>query len=283
MDIIYKIEEAKEIIKQKKNEGKRIGLVPTMGALHEGHLSLIKASIDTSDYTAVSIFVNPIQFAQGGDFNKYPRDLEKDINLAESIGVDLLFIPEADEIFGDNLLTYVDIKKLSDNLCGITRPGHFRGVCTIVVKLFNILTPDVAFFGKKDIQQLYIIKKMTEDLNFDIDIVACSIIREKNGLAMSSRNSYLSEVERKGASIVYQSIKKAIKIINNGEIASDVVINIIKDMIDSVKSARIDYVKIVNKDMEDVSAISKGNIIALAVYFGRTRLIDNYIIGEKLC
>ena len=283
MEVIYKISEIKKIIKQKKSEAKTIGFVPTMGALHDGHLSLIKKSVDEADYTVISIFVNPIQFAIGEDYEKYPRDLKKDIKLAKSVGVDLLFAPDAFDILGDNLLTYVDINKLSDNLCGLNRQGHFRGVCTIVAKLFNIVEPNKAFFGKKDIQQLYIIKKMVQDLNFDIDIVPCPILREKDGLAMSSRNVYLSKDERPDALIIYKSINNAIEIINNGETSSEIVINKIKNMINSKKSAKIDYVKIVNQNMEDIIKISKHNILALAVYIGKTRLIDNHIIGEKLC
>ncbi|MCK4796847.1 MAG: pantoate--beta-alanine ligase [Spirochaetes bacterium] len=283
MEVIYKISEIKKIIKQKKSEAKTIGFVPTMGALHDGHLSLIKKSVDEADYTVISIFVNPIQFAIGEDYEKYPRDLKKDIKLAKSVGVDLLFAPDAFDILGDNLLTYVDINKLSDNLCGLNRQGHFRGVCTIVAKLFNIVEPNKAFFGKKDIQQLYIIKKMVQDLNFDIDIVPCPILREKDGLAMSSRNVYLSKDERPDALIIYKSINNAIEIINNGETSSEIVINKIKNMINSKKSAKIDYVKIVNENMEDIIKISKHNILALAVYIGKTRLIDNHIIGEKLC
>ena len=283
MEVIYKISEIKKIIKQKKSEAKTIGFVPTMGALHDGHLSLIKKSVDEADYTVISIFVNPIQFAIGEDYEKYPRDLKKDIKLAKSVGVDLLFAPDAFDILGDNLLTYVDINKLSDNLCGLNRQGHFRGVCTIVAKLFNIVEPNKAFFGKKDIQQLYIIKKMVQDLNFDIDIVPCPILREKDGLAMSSRNVYLSKDERPDALIIYKSINNAIEIINNGETSSEIVINKIKNMINLKKSAKIDYVKIVNENMEDIIKISKHNILALAVYIGKTRLIDNHIIGEKLC
>ncbi len=283
MEVIYKISEIKKIIKQKKSEAKTIGFVPTMGALHDGHLSLIKKSVDEADYTVISIFVNPIQFAIGEDYEKYPRDLKKDIKLAKSVGVDLLFAPDAFDILGDNLLTYVDINKLSDNLCGLNRQGHFRGVCTIVAKLFNIVEPNKAFFGKKDIQQLYIIKKMVQDLNFDIDIVPCPILREKDGLAMSSRNVYLSKDERHDALIIYKSINNAIEIINNGETSSEIVINKIKNMINLKKSAKIDYVKIVNENMEDIIKISKHNILALAVYIGKTRLIDNHIIGEKLC
>ena len=283
MLVIKKISEVREILKKTRIKNKTIGFVPTMGALHNGHLHLMKESVKNNDYTVISIFVNPIQFSEGEDLDKYPRDLEKDKKLAESVGVDLIFNPDPEEILGNNLLTFVDIKKLQNNLCGLSRPGHFKGVCTIVTKLFNIVRPDRAYFGKKDIQQLYIIKKMTKDLNFDIDIIPCKIIREYDGLAMSSRNQYLSENERADAVIIYRSLKEAVKIIDNGEKSAKVIIDLIKNNIKKIKYSKIDYVKIVNGNMEDIENINIDNIIACAVFFGKTRLIDNYIIGEELC
>ena len=282
MQIIKSIQEARDIIGQVKLKAKRIGFVPTMGALHQGHISLMEKSVCECDFTVVSIFVNPIQFVAGEDFEKYPRDILKDAKMVESAGVDLLFVPEAVEILGNNLLTYIDIEKLGDNLCGAKRPGHFRGVCTIVAKFFNIINPDSAYFGKKDIQQLHIIKKMTEDLNFDIKIIPCSIVREEDGLAMSSRNAYLSDEERSDAVVINQSLKKAIELIDKGETSSSVIIKMIEKKISKIGYAKIDYVKIVNKSMEDVEKIEKGDIIACAVFFGGARLIDNHIVGEKL-
>ncbi len=283
MQVIKKINDVRKILNKVRADSKSIGFVPTMGALHGGHLHLIKESKNNNDYTVVSIFVNPIQFSQGEDLSKYPRDLGKDTKLTDSVGVDLIFNPEPEEILGTDLLAFVDILKLQDNLCGLSRPGHFKGVCTIVAKLFNIVKPDKAYFGKKDIQQLYIIKKMTKDLNFDIDIIPCDIIRENDGLAMSSRNQYLSKIERKDAVIINKSLKEAVKVIEKGEKSAKFVISLIKDKIKSVNYSIIDYVKIVNGNMEDVEKISKGDIIACAVFFGKTRLIDNYIIGEKIC
>ena len=283
MLVIKKISEVREILKKTRIKNKTIGFVPTMGALHNGHLHLMKESVKNNDYTVISIFVNPIQFSEGEDLDKYPRDLEKDKKLAESVGVDLIFNPDPEEILGNNLLTFVDIKKLQNNLCGLSRPGHFKGVCTIVTKLFNIVRPDRAYFGKKDIQQLYIIKKMTKDLNFDIDIIPCRIIRENDGLAMSSRNQYLSEVERKDSVIIYKSLKEVVKIIDKGEKSAKIIIDAIKQKINDIKYSNIDYVKIVNENMEDIEIINKGDIIACAVFFGKTRLIDNYIIGDELC
>ena len=282
MQIIKSIQEARDIIGQVKLKAKRIGFVPTMGALHQGHISLMEKSVCECDFTVVSIFVNPIQFVAGEDFEKYPRDILKDAKMVESAGVDLLFVPEAVEILGNNLLTYIDIEKLGDNLCGAKRPGHFRGVCTIVAKFFNIINPDSAYFGKKDIQQLHIIKKMTEDINFDIKIIPCSIVREEDGLAMSSRNAYLSDEERSDAVVINQSLKKAIELIDKGETSSSVIIKMIEKKISKIGYAKIDYVKIVNKSMEDVEKIEKGDIIACAVFFGGARLIDNHIVGEKL-
>ncbi|MBN2544184.1 MAG: pantoate--beta-alanine ligase [Spirochaetes bacterium] len=283
MQIIESIGEARSIIKRLKNQNKTIGFVPTMGALHEGHLSLIKKSKKENDNTIVSIFVNPLQFGPNEDFKKYPRTLEIDTKLAKEAGADIVFTPSADEIITDNPLTYVDINELSDNLCGAKRPGHFRGVCTIVSKLFNIIMPDSAYFGKKDIQQFYIIKKMTNDLNFDIRIVPCPIIREKDGLAMSSRNNYLTVKERNDALILSKALKKGVKLFESKETFSEIIIKELKEFIKTVKNADIDYVKIVDENMKNVKIINRGNILALAVYIGKTRLIDNHIFGEKVC
>ncbi|HOJ63788.1 MAG TPA: pantoate--beta-alanine ligase [Spirochaetota bacterium] len=282
MIVVKDIKTIRDLIKKEKKDNKKIGFVPTMGALHKGHESLIERSIKENDTTIVSIFVNPIQFGPSEDFNKYPRPFENDKNICERLGVDILFNPEKEEIFGDNFLTFVDIEKLQNNLCGVKRPGHFRGVCTIVAKLFNIVTPDRAYFGKKDIQQLIIISKMVEDLNFDIEVIPCPIVREKDGLAMSSRNSYLTPEERKDATILNIAIKEAISMIENGEKNSNKIISSIEKRIKSVPSARIDYVKIVNKDMIDQESVKNGDILALAVFIGTTRLIDNHIIGEEI-
>lgn len=282
MLVIKEIKRIREILKEIKKDDKKIGFVPTMGALHRGHESLIKSSIKENDFTVVSIFVNPIQFGPNEDFLKYPRLFEDDKSICEDLGVDILFNPEVEEIFGDNFLTFVDIERLKNNLCGISRPDHFRGVCTIVTKLFNIVKPDRAYFGKKDIQQLIIIKKMIEDLNFDIEIIECPIIREDDGLAMSSRNIYLNSTERKDATVLNIAIKDAISLIEKGEKNSDAIISFIQEKIKKLKSARIDYVKIVDNNMKDQSIIKNGDILALAVFIGRTRLIDNHIIGEVI-
>ena len=283
MLVVHKIEELRKIIKEQKKLSKTIGCVPTMGALHQGHLKLIEKSKKETDFTVVTIFVNPIQFGVNEDFSKYPRTLPNDTRLCESVGADLIFAPEVNDMIGNDLLTFVDIKELQDNLCGAKRPGHFRGVCTIVAKFFNIVTPDMAFFGKKDIQQLFIIKKMTKDLNFDIEIIPCEIVREKDGLAMSSRNVYLSAEERLDSTILNKSIKIGVDLIEKGESNPQNIISKLTEIISSVKTSKLDYIKIVNSEMKDVSIIEKGNILALAVYIGKTRLIDNHIIGEKIC
>lgn len=283
MIVANTIKQVREIIKEAKLNNKTIGFVPTMGALHGGHSSLIEKSINENDFTLVSIFVNPIQFDNKDDLEAYPLTFEKDKNILVNLGVDLVFHPSPDEILGDNLLTTVNVQKLTDNLCGKHREGHFQGVCTIVTKLFNIVMPHNSYFGKKDIQQLYIIKKMVVDLNIDINIVPCDIVREKDGLALSSRNVHLSEEERKDASVLNQSLKNAISLIENGMLDSKKIINLCKALIKDKKMTKIDYFSIVDENMKDVDRVKKGNIIAMAVYVGKTRLIDNHIIGEKIC
>lgn len=280
--LIETIEEMRRFAKDAKNKHLSIGYVPTMGALHEGHVSLMKAAVAQNDIAVMTIFVNPIQFGPNEDYEKYPRTLEADLEKAEAAGISAVFFPSPNELTA-NLYSFVDINELQNNLCGIKRPGHFRGVCTIVSKFFNIIQPDNAYFGKKDIQQLYIIKQMVKDLNFPVNIVPCEIVRESDGLAMSSRNRYLSTEERKDALVLSQSIKKAIALQQNGETSARVIINCIREEIEKVPSAKIDYISIVNEQMQDVATVENKNILALAVYIGKTRLIDNHIIGEKLC
>ena len=280
--LIETIEEMRRFSKDAKNKHLSIGYVPTMGALHEGHVSLMKAAVAQNDIAVMTIFVNPIQFGPNEDYEKYPRTLEADLEKAEAAGISAVFFPSPNELTA-NLYSFVDINELQNNLCGIKRLGHFRGVCTIVSKFFNIIQPDNAYFGKKDIQQLYIIKQMVKDLNFPVNIVPCEIVRESDGLAMSSRNRYLSTEERKAALVLSQSIKKAIALQQNGETSAQVIINCIREEIEKVPSAKIDYISIVNEQMQDVATVENKNILALAVYIGKTRLIDNHIIGEKLC
>lgn len=269
-------------VKMMKKEGKSIGFVPTMGYLHEGHMSLVKTAKKHTDVVVMSIFVNPKQFGPKEDFEKYPRDLKRDEELARGAGVDVIFYPSVEDMYPQGYATYVSVERLTDALCGESRPGHFKGVATILTKLFNIVKPDVAYFGQKDIQQALMIKKMTQDLNMGIEIKITPIVREKDGLAMSSRNMYLSETERKDASILCQSLKQAESLIKQGERDAKKIIKIIEDMIRQRPAAKIDYVRVVEtKELKDIKAISGEVIIALAAFFGQTRLIDNTIVMVK--
>ncbi|MEO0076526.1 MAG: pantoate--beta-alanine ligase [candidate division WOR-3 bacterium] len=264
-------------------QGKIIGFVPTMGYLHEGHLSLVRIARRKSDYVIVSIFVNPTQFGPHEDFARYPRDFERDKRLLIKENVDYLFYPTVKSMYPQNYKTYVEVKDFSDVLCGKSRPGHFKGVTTIVAKLFNIVKPDLAVFGQKDAQQAIIIKQMTDDLNFPTKIIIAPTVRETDGLAMSSRNVYLTPVERRQASILYQSLQHAKKMIENGERDSRKIIAVIRELINYMPDANIDYIAIVDaKTLMPVEQIKKGEIlIALAVKFGKARLIDNIIIRPK--
>jgi len=259
-----------------KEQGKKIGLVPTMGFLHEGHLSLVDMAKKSSDVVVVSIFVNPTQFGPDEDYNRYPRDLVRDKKLLRERGVDILFIPTVKDMYPNGYTTYVEVEKLSSVLCGRSRPTHFRGVTTVVAKLFNIVKPDIAVFGEKDAQQAIIIKRMVRDLNFPIKIIIGPTIREKDGLAVSSRNTYLSEDERKDAPILYQALLLAKNLIENGERDVNKIISSMKKLIQKKGSAKIEYISIVRKDtLEPIRWIQGEVLIALAVWFGKARLIDN--------
>ena len=275
MQVTKSIKETRDIVKEWKREGLTVGLVPTMGFLHEGHASLIKRAREENDRVAVSVFVNPTQFGPNEDLEAYPRDFERDSALCEGIGADLIFHPEPEDMY-DNPCAYVSIEKLSDNLCGKTRPIHFRGVCTVVSKLFNIVTPDRAYFGQKDAQQLAIIKKMVKDLNFDIEIIGCPIVREEDGLANSSRNTYLTAEERKAALCLSRSVAKGQEIIKNG-MKAEKLLGEMTEVINAEPLAKIDYVSVVDAlTMEPVEKIDRPVLVAMAVYIGKTRLIDNF-------
>ena len=275
MQVTKTVKETREIVKAWKKEGLTVGLVPTMGFLHEGHASLIKRAREENDRVVVSVFVNPTQFGPNEDLEAYPRDFERDSTLCESIGADLIFHPEPEDMY-DSPCAYVSIEKLSENLCGKTRPIHFRGVCTVVSKLFNIVSPDRAYFGQKDAQQLAIIKKMVKDLNFDIEIVGCPIIREEDGLAKSSRNTYLNTEERKAALCLSKSVAKGQEIIREG-MSADELLKEMKMVIEAEPMAVIDYVSAVDAlTMEHVDIIDRPVLVAMAVYIGKTRLIDNF-------
>lgn len=279
MQIAYTIKEVREQVKAWKKEGLTVGLVPTMGYLHEGHASLIKKAVEDNDRVVTSIFVNPTQFAPTEDLESYPRDLEKDSRLCESLGVNLIFHPEPEEMYAPDFCTWVDMDVLSKTLCGKSRPIHFRGVCTVVSKLFNIVTPDRAYFGQKDAQQLAIIRRMVRDLNMDIEIIGCPIVREEDGLAKSSRNTYLNEEERKAALVLSQSIFLGQKMVREGETDAAKIKTAMTEKIQSEPLARIDYVEIVDGlSMQPVDTVKSPTLAAIAVYIGKTRLIDNFIV-----
>lgn len=266
-----------------RKEGRIIGFVPTMGYLHEGHLSLVRRSKAECDVTFGSIFVNPTQFGPGEDYEKYPRDEERDLSLLKDLGVDYVFLPDVEDMYPEGYSTYVDEVSLSRYLCGASRPGHFRGVCTIVTKLFNIVKPHKAYFGKKDYQQYRIIERMVRDLQMEVEVVPCEIVREPDGLAMSSRNVYLNPEGRKDAACLYRSLILARDMVRNGERNSSEIIKKMEEFILRHKSVnRIDYIAIVDLyDLTPVDTIRGKELIALAVFIGRARLIDNIEILEK--
>lgn len=278
MKVTGSIKEVRSLVKEWKREGLTVGLVPTMGYLHEGHKSLIDRAVKENDRVVVSVFVNPIQFGPSEDLESYPRDLERDSALCEDAGASLIFHPEKEEMYFDDFCTSVNMSVLTENLCGKSRPVHFGGVCTVVSKLFNIVTPDRAYFGQKDAQQLAIIKRMVRDLNIDVEVVACPIIREKDGLAKSSRNTYLSSEERKAALILNKSLKLGKEAVEAGERNSSKVIEIIKNNLETEKLAEVEYVQVVDGvSMKDVDVIDGSVLVAIAVRIGKTRLIDNFI------
>ncbi len=278
MKVVKTIKEVREIVKSWKKEGLSVGLVPTMGYLHEGHKSLILKAVSQNDRVIVSDFVNPIQFGPNEDFETYPRDINADSKLCEEAGADIIFNPEADEMY-ENALTNINMIGITEVLCGKTRPIHFNGVCTVVGKLFNIVSPDRAYFGQKDAQQLCVIKKMVKDLNFDIEIIPCPIIREEDGLAKSSRNTYLNKEERQAALCLSKALNLAKDMINNGETDTMKIISAATDLISNEPLAKIDYVEIVDfNNLQAIDKVQKPMLMALAVYVGKTRLIDNFIM-----
>ncbi|NOR18204.1 pantoate--beta-alanine ligase [candidate division WOR-3 bacterium] len=278
MRLVKTIAETKKIIRLEKNKGKTIGFVPTMGYLHKGHLSLVHIARRKSEFLVVSIFVNPTQFSPDEDLKKYPWDIKRDLKLLKQEGTDLVFYPSVKQIYPSDYKTYVQVKDLSKLLCGVSRPHHFQGVTTVVLKLFNIIKPDIAVFGQKDYQQGVIIKRMVKDLCLDIKILFGKIIREKDGLAMSSRNTYLSTQQRENATVLYQSLRWVKWCFNDGLTSPKKAIKKIRVMIKQ-NSGKVDYIVAVNKNtLEPVKKLKKGTLIALAAYFGKTRLIDNTIL-----
>jgi len=281
MRIVKTIDEVRRQVKEWRAQGLTVGLVPTMGYLHEGHASLIDASHRDNDRTVVSDFVNPMQFGPSEDLESYPRDIERDAQLVEAHSGDIIFNPEPEEMYHKGFSSFVDMTVLTEELCGLSRPVHFRGVCTVVSKLFNIVQPDRAYFGKKDAQQLAVIRHMADDLNMDIEIIGCPIVREVDGLAKSSRNTYLSEAERKAALVLSQAIALGSDMVRNGEKGCPVIISAMKKHIEAEPLARIDYVKIVDCDtMQQISTLDRPALCAIAVYIGKTRLIDNFFTED---
>ena len=280
MRVIRSIQEMYKLSESARKEGKIIGFVPTMGYLHEGHLSLIRTARKRCDLLVVSIFVNPTQFGPNEDLNSYPRDFERDSKLCEKEGVDVIFAPSAEEMYPDGYSTWVEVKgPVTEVLCGAFRPGHFRGVTTVVAKLFNIVQPHFAVFGQKDAQQLVVIKKMTRELNFPVEIVAAPTVREKDGLAMSSRNEYLNENERKVAPKIYQSLILAKNMLLSGERDTEKIKNEMRKFLESAKLIKIQYIDIVDADTLKPLKNAQGRVmVALAAFLGRARLIDNIIV-----
>ena len=276
----YTVKDVRDTVKEWKKQGLKVGFVPTMGYLHEGHGSLIEMAAKENDKVVVSVFVNPIQFGPTEDLESYPRDFEADCKLCESLGADLVFHPENEEMYFEDFCTFVDISGLSEVLCGKTRPIHFRGVCTVVSKLFNIVAPDKAYFGQKDAQQLAIIRRMTRDLNFDVEIVGCPIIREDDGLAKSSRNTYLSPIERKAAVVLSKAIFAGEKMAREGITDALTIKATMMAILKSEVLANVEYVELVDFDtLQDVETITGPILCAIAVRIGKTRLIDNFIIN----
>ena len=278
MEIAYTVEDVKSQVRQWKKEGLTVGLVPTMGYLHEGHESLIKRAVAENDRVVVSVFLNPTQFAPNEDLASYPRDFEADTKLCEGAGAALVFHPEPSEMYAEDACTFVDMTAVTKELCGKSRPIHFRGVCTVVNKLMNISMADRAYFGQKDAQQLAVIRRMVRDLNMNVEVVGCPIIREADGLAKSSRNTYLSEEERKAGLVLSQAVMLGQKLVAEGEKSAVAVMGAMSELISAEPLAKIDYVSMVSWDsIEPVETIEGPVLVAMAVYIGKTRLIDNFI------
>ncbi len=278
MQIVHTPAEVKAQVKAWRKEGLTVGLVPTMGYLHEGHKSLIDRAVAENDRVVVSIFVNPIQFGPTEDLESYPRDLQADAKLCEGAGASLIFAPQPSDMYAPDFSTYVNTSGVSAELCGKSRPTHFRGVCTVVNKLFNIASPDRAYFGQKDAQQLAVIRRMVRDLNMNLEIVGCPIIREADGLAKSSRNTYLSAEERQAALVLSRAINAGKAMVEAGEKDGDKVLLEMRKIIEAEPMARIDYVEMVKWDSIEVTHVIEGPVlVAMAVYIGKTRLIDNFI------
>jgi pantoate--beta-alanine ligase len=280
MKLVQKVSEMRALCRSAKSSGKRLGLVPTMGALHAGHLSLVRAARAKSDVVAASIFVNPTQFGPNEDFARYPRNLEDDCAILEREGVGLVFAPTVEEMYPEGAVTWVTVEGLSDRLCGKSRPGHFRGVTTVVAKLFHVIEPDFAFFGQKDAVQHAIIRHMVRDLHMPVSVEVCPIVREADGLALSSRNAYLSADERQSALVLYRSVTRVRTLFEANERDSAKLINAARQEFATETAVRLDYFEIVNPDtLEPQSRVEGKTLVAVAAFVGKTRLIDNVVLG----
>ncbi|WP_417300769.1 pantoate--beta-alanine ligase [Ellagibacter isourolithinifaciens] len=278
MNIATTVEQAKQTVRQWKAEGLTVGLVPTMGYLHEGHESLIKRAVAECDRVMVSVFLNPIQFAPNEDLATYPRDFAADTVLIENAGADLVFHPEPSELYAPDACTFVNVEGITSELCGKTRPTHFRGVCTVVSKLMNISQADRAYFGQKDAQQLAVVRRMVRDLNMNVEVVGCPIVREEDGLAKSSRNTYLSPAEREAALVLSRAVREGHRLMEEGERDAKTILGAMRAIIEAEPLARIDYVEMVSWDgIKPVNVADSSVLVAMAVYIGKTRLIDNFI------
>ena len=279
MEVVEAIESVRSLVKEARGKGKKIGFVPTMGALHIGHISLIEAAKKDCDFVVVSIFVNPTQFGAGEDFEKYPRPLEADLEICRKTGVDVVFNPAPEQMYQAENITWVNVEKLTETLCGRFRPGHFRGVATVCAKLFNIVGPDVAFFGQKDAQQAVVIRRMVADLKMPLEIVVCPTVREANGLAVSSRNKYLSEQQKKDATYIYKSLQKCKEMIKAGIKDTGRIISEMQKVLNEVPSIEIEYVSIVDAEsLQSIDRITGKVLAAVAVRIGPARLIDNILV-----
>lgn len=282
MQVAETIKSVGELVKAARDRGQKIGFVPTMGALHVGHISLIEAAVKQCDFVVVSIFVNPTQFCPGEDFEKYPRPVDADLQICRESGVDVVFTPTTQQMYGKNNLTWVSVEKLTEPFCGRFRPGHFRGVTTVCAKLFNIVAPDLAYFGQKDAQQAIVIKKMVADLNMPLRIVICPTVRHQDGLAVSSRNQYLTEQQRKDATLIYKALQKCQEMIDSGATDTKSVIAEIRQILDKPPAINIEYASIVDAEtLQPVDSIDGKIFVALAVKIGNARLIDNILLDVK--
>lgn len=281
MIIANTVKDVRDVVKEWKRNGLTVGLVPTMGALHDGHASLVTAAAAGCDRVVASVFVNPTQFGEGEDLDSYPRDFERDCGILEERGCHMVFHPSVEEMYPQGYATYVNPEsEMTKQLCGKSRPGHFRGVCSVVSKLFNIVAPDRAYFGEKDAQQLAVIKRMVKDMNFDIEIVGCPTVREDDGLAKSSRNSYLNERERAAATVLYRAMERAKAMAKEGVSDASQLLEAMRDVVSSEPLARIDYIEAVDGEtLMPKEKLAAGDLVAMAVYIGSTRLIDNFTVG----